>query len=236
MSGYTSPLKHLGHSDLGIAHWLLYEKSIFTTWPCKNNRQWFIGVKAAKCGPGETPDRSVWKGTTPAMISEQYGDHFHPFGVDGRVQSIVDSAEKVVASNVFEESDFPSMFKGRVALLGDAAHSMTSFFGQGACQAIEDAVELGNAIATVQRQSKNGTMDRTTLDVALEKYDWIRQKRAKDLVAFSAAYARLHTANLPWPGAAGQMVRAFVYKYVPSVAWMWYLRWLWGYQPVVDGI
>ncbi|MBB4936790.1 2-polyprenyl-6-methoxyphenol hydroxylase-like FAD-dependent oxidoreductase [Streptosporangium album] len=34
----------------------------------------------------------------------------------------------------------PAMHRGRVALLGDAAHAMTPNLGQGACQAIEDAV------------------------------------------------------------------------------------------------
>src|SRR6516164_1419061 len=36
----------------------------------------------------------------------------------------------------------PSFHSGRVALLGDAAHPMTPNLGQGACQALEDAVVL----------------------------------------------------------------------------------------------
>lgn len=36
---------------------------------------------------------------------------------------------------------------GRVAMLGDAAHPMTPFLGQGACIAIEDALVLGRAFA-----------------------------------------------------------------------------------------
>lgn len=36
---------------------------------------------------------------------------------------------------------------GRVAMLGDAAHPMTPFLGQGACLAIEDALVLGRAFA-----------------------------------------------------------------------------------------
>jgi salicylate hydroxylase len=37
--------------------------------------------------------------------------------------------------------------KGRVTMLGDAAHPMTPFLGQGACMAIEDAMVLGRAFA-----------------------------------------------------------------------------------------
>jgi len=37
--------------------------------------------------------------------------------------------------------------KGRVSTLGDAAHPMTPFLGQGACLAIEDAMVLGRAFA-----------------------------------------------------------------------------------------
>lgn len=36
--------------------------------------------------------------------------------------------------------------QGRVTLLGDAAHPMTQYLAQGACQALEDAVTLGEAV------------------------------------------------------------------------------------------
>ena len=45
MSGYTAPLPHLGENELGVGNFLFYNDSILTTWPCKDNRQWFIGVK-----------------------------------------------------------------------------------------------------------------------------------------------------------------------------------------------
>lgn len=44
MSGYTKPLRHLSTEDEGVAHWMLYDDAILTTWPCGDNRQWFIGV------------------------------------------------------------------------------------------------------------------------------------------------------------------------------------------------
>jgi 2-polyprenyl-6-methoxyphenol hydroxylase-like FAD-dependent oxidoreductase len=37
--------------------------------------------------------------------------------------------------------------RGRVVLLGDAAHPMQQYLAQGACQALEDAVALGEAVA-----------------------------------------------------------------------------------------
>jgi len=37
--------------------------------------------------------------------------------------------------------------QGRVVLLGDAAHPMQQYLAQGACQAVEDAVALGEAVA-----------------------------------------------------------------------------------------
>ena len=39
--------------------------------------------------------------------------------------------------------------EGQVTLLGDAAHPMTPDLGQGACQAIEDAVVLGRSLAPI---------------------------------------------------------------------------------------
>jgi 2-polyprenyl-6-methoxyphenol hydroxylase-like FAD-dependent oxidoreductase len=41
----------------------------------------------------------------------------------------------------------PAMHKGRVAILGDAAHPMTPNLGQGGCQAIEDAIVLAHEVA-----------------------------------------------------------------------------------------
>ncbi len=45
----------------------------------------------------------------------------------------------------------PAYHRGRVAILGDAAHAMTPHLGQGACQAIEDAVVLASVAGTGTR-------------------------------------------------------------------------------------
>ncbi|MEV6913166.1 FAD-dependent monooxygenase [Amycolatopsis sp. NPDC051071] len=68
----------------------------------------------------------------------------------------------------------PSYVKGRVALLGDAAHAMPPFLGQGGCQAIEDAVVLAAALSTTE-----------DVDAALKSYDEQRRPRSQSVVKAS---------------------------------------------------
>ncbi|MDT9686212.1 FAD-dependent monooxygenase [Streptomyces sp. TRM76323] len=62
----------------------------------------------------------------------------------------------------------PSYAVGRIALLGDAAHAMTPNLGQGACQALEDAVTLAAALAS-----------EPTVEAALARYDAERRPRSQ---------------------------------------------------------
>ena len=47
MSGYTKPLPNLAAEHQGVGNWMFYDDAILTTWPCKDNRQWYIGVKVS---------------------------------------------------------------------------------------------------------------------------------------------------------------------------------------------
>ena len=79
----------------------------------------------------------------------------------------------------------PELRRGRIVLLGDAAHAMTPNLGQGACQALEDAVTLG-AVA--------GSGD---VDDALAAYDTERRPRTQRLVTMSERAGRMAQAESP---------------------------------------
>jgi 2-polyprenyl-6-methoxyphenol hydroxylase-like FAD-dependent oxidoreductase len=58
--------------------------------------------------------------------------------------------------------------RGPVALLGDAAHAMVPYLGQGGCQALEDAATLSLAVGT-----------QPDLATALRRYDELRRPRTQ---------------------------------------------------------
>lgn len=77
-----------------------------------------------------------------AEIRRRFGGWHEP------IPSILDAArvDAVLHHDLYELPPIPAYVSGKVALLGDAAHAMTPNLGQGACQALEDAVVLADAV------------------------------------------------------------------------------------------
>nr|BFD82604.1 FAD-dependent monooxygenase [Streptomyces sp. Xyl84] len=100
----------------------------------------------------------------------------------------------------------PAYAVGRIVLLGDAAHAMTPHLGQGACQALEDAVTLAAALAAGP-----------ALEAALARYDAERRPRSQS-VARAARQAGRMGQQLRWPPAVA--VRNAGLRLAPSGATM----------------
>ncbi|WP_420732828.1 FAD-dependent monooxygenase [Brevibacterium luteolum] len=76
----------------------------------------------------------------------------------------------------------PSFVRGRIVLLGDAAHAMTPNLGQGGNQALEDAATLTRLLAPLTAADAHDT---GRLIVALDRYDALRRPRTQQVAARS---------------------------------------------------
>lgn len=65
---------------------------------------------------------------------------------DPRLGSLINASPSAGRWAVFDRDPLPKWVEGSVALLGDAAHPMVPFLGQGAAQAIEDAAVLAKCL------------------------------------------------------------------------------------------
>ncbi|MCC3779945.1 FAD-dependent monooxygenase, partial [Streptomyces sp. UNOB3_S3] len=101
----------------------------------------------------------------------------------------------------------PAFHRGRVALLGDAAHAMAPSLGQGGCQAIEDAVVLAHALLA--------TGDHCD---ALAEYTRQRLPRTTAVVRRSARVARLTRLSSPLACALRTAALTTVNRFGPRVA------------------
>ncbi len=90
------------------------------------------------------------------------------------VQTLIETLDPDTTNRVeiFDVDPFHTWIKGRIALLGDAAHNTTPDIGQGGCSAMEDAIALQFAF----RDHPDDPL------AALSAYESSRTERAADLV------------------------------------------------------
>jgi FAD-dependent urate hydroxylase len=82
-------------------------------------------------------------------------------------------AEAVIRTDIWYHEWHQRWGEGPVTLLGDAAHAMPTVLGQGACQAIEDAVVLADALAAAA-DPVQGLRDYERR--RLERVRWVRER------------------------------------------------------------
>ena len=153
---------------------------------------WF----ATKNTPEGEPDE---RGGRKAEIRRRFSGWHEP------IAAVVEAADEsaILRNDVYYLEPLPRWSDGRVVLVGDAAHATTPGVGQGAAQAIEDAVVLADRLA--------GSDD---LSAALDEYEAIRRPRAAAVLKISRRADR--AAQLASP--LGCRLRNALVRWLPDRA------------------
>jgi salicylate hydroxylase len=102
----------------------------------------------------------------PAVLRREFE------GWDPRIGEVLKQVDKTFRWALYDREPLPGWTKGRLTLLGDAAHPMLPHLGQGANQSIED----GMALATILAQA-----DASAIPAALLAYERLRRERVAEV-------------------------------------------------------
>jgi 2-polyprenyl-6-methoxyphenol hydroxylase-like FAD-dependent oxidoreductase len=129
-----------------------------------HGRTYWFATKNAPEGERDEPEGRK------AELVRRYSGWHEP------IATVVDAVDEtaILRNDVYYLDSLPSWSSGRVVLVGDAAHATTPGVGQGAAQAIEDAVVLAERLA-----------DGGDLATALGEYEQIRRPRAEAVLKMS---------------------------------------------------
>ena len=111
--------------------------------------------------------------------------------------------------HLYDRPATPSWVKGRIALLGDAAHPMLPYLAQGAAMALEDAAALAASVA--------GQSD---WPAALHHYQHLRKARCERVVATAQRNGRIFHLAPPW-STARDAVLALKGTQVLGMPWLY---------------
>jgi salicylate hydroxylase len=102
----------------------------------------------------------------PAVLRHEFE------GWDPRIGEVLEQVDQTFRWALYDREPLPTWSKGRLTLLGDAAHPMLPHLGQGANQSIED----GMALATILAQ-----VNAAAVPAALLVYERLRRERVAEV-------------------------------------------------------
>jgi len=134
---------------------------------------------------------------------------------DPRIGALLQHVQKTFRWALYDREPLPTWTRGRLTLLGDAAHPMLPHLGQGANQSIEDGMALATILARADRKSASA---------ALLLYESLRQERValvqrgarENGLRYDSAYADLGVRDAEISAHAAFRRRLYDYDVVPQ--------------------
>jgi salicylate hydroxylase len=136
-------------------------------------------------------------------------------GWDPRIERLLSQVQQTFRWALYDREPLPTWTKGRLTLLGDAAHPMLPHLGQGANQSIED----GMALATILARADN-----ETAPAALLAYERLRRERVAQVqrgarengMRYDSAYSDLGVRDAEISAHAAFRKRLYDHDVVPE--------------------
>ncbi|WP_067723054.1 FAD-dependent oxidoreductase [Nocardia yamanashiensis] len=147
------------------------------------------------------PAGGVDSGDVKAMLSQRHRGWMPP------VQDILAAtpASAVMRNDVFDRKPDRRWGRGRVTMVGDAAHPITFNIGQGACQALEDALILSEHLTAAPDPV-----------AALRRYEKERQRRTAPMQRVAYLIGRAGAVEHPLSIRTREAVQRVIW---PSIAY-----------------
>jgi len=160
--------------------------------------------------PTDDEMRESWSAPgDPDVLREAFA------GWDPRIGSVLQQVDTTFRWALYDREPLPSWTRGRLTLLGDAAHPMLPHLGQGANQSIED----GMALATILAEA-----DASTVASSLLAYERLRRERVAEIqrgarqngLRVDASDADLRSRDAQLAAHAEFRKRLYTYDVVPE--------------------
>jgi salicylate hydroxylase len=158
---YRGVLPHYLIRDWPTDRWLMWlgKSKHFLTFPIRSGQL----INYVGFVPADAEMKESWSAPgDPDLLRAEFE------GWEPRIGALLSRVQNTFRWALYDREPLPVWTKGRLTLLGDAAHPMLPHLGQGANQSIED----GMALATILAKA-----DRTQVTPALAAYERLRRER-----------------------------------------------------------
>jgi salicylate hydroxylase len=160
--------------------------------------------------PADEEMKESWSAPgDPVLLRREFA------GWDPRIESLLQHVELTFRSALYDREPLPTWTRGRLTLLGDAAHPMLPHLGQGANQSIEDGIALAALL---------GRAERTTVPEVLVAYERLRRERVAQVqrgarengLRYDSAYSDLGLRDAEISAHAEFRKQLYAYDVIPE--------------------